>query len=66
MPRGIYKRTEYHNQISVRNGFKKGMTPWNKNKKNIFHHSEETKETIKQKMIDRDAFWARGKHISNF
>ncbi len=37
-------------------GFKKGYTPWNKGRKGIFHHSEETKKAIIKKQ--------KGKHYS--
>jgi len=38
MPKGIYLRTIYH----------RGRIPWNKNKKGIFHHSEEAKRKMSE------------------
>ncbi|MEI6532464.1 MAG: hypothetical protein WCO06_01350 [Candidatus Roizmanbacteria bacterium] len=43
MPLDVYKRN-----LNMKHGgrFKKGITPWNKNRKGIFKHSKETKEKI--------------------
>ena len=62
MSSGIYKRTDFHKQISCQNGFQKGLVPWNKGTKGICKpnitsfkvgesrhrtpHSEETKDKI--------------------
>jgi len=35
MPTGTYKRTEYHNAISRKNGFQKGNKPWHAGTKGI-------------------------------
>ena len=45
MPKGIYKRTEYHNKISALNGFKKGASSARKGKK-FGHISSEHKKHI--------------------
>ena len=39
MPKGIYKRTEYHMSLSIKNLGKrifKGNIPWNKGKKGVW------------------------------
>lgn len=42
MPKGIYQRTEYHNAISIRNGFQKGQ---------LQNRTEAGKKSFSEKMI---------------
>jgi len=38
VPTGTYKRTEYHNAISRKNGFQKGNKPWHTGTKGIIEN----------------------------